>query len=294
MDWKETDKRLIEFGKEMVEGACNALKIDKEKWKKELEEMNKGKRGAQYKIPASLISIASAFYTFLPYRELAGLINSLFGKNFHYTSLQKRIKKESKDWIKKIIPKGMIFFKKDLKPDKYFIDSTGFSIIRKGNWKIIKFKEKNTRKWYKLHKLCNSKGEIVAFAVTEGDANDSSLFEDFIEHIPSGSIIYGDKAYFSRKNYNIAEKKGIIFHSPPKKNALPKFRGSKEFAEEVKLYKELGYEKWAESTGYKERFNKEYVFSRLKTIFGETIRAITLTGVAITLMNMITLCNKVI
>ena len=61
----------------------------------------------------------------------------------------------------------MIFFKKDLKPDKYFIDSTGFSIIRK---------------WYKLHKLCNSKGEI-AFAITEGDVNDSSLFEDFIEHI---------------------------------------------------------------------------------------------------------------
>ena len=45
---------------------------------------------------------------------------------------------------------------------------------------------------------------------------------------------------------------------------------------------------------YKERFNKEYVFSRLKTIFGENIRAITLTGVAVTLMNMITLCNKVI
>ena len=37
MNWKETDKRLIEFGKEMVEGACNALKIDEEKWKKELK-----------------------------------------------------------------------------------------------------------------------------------------------------------------------------------------------------------------------------------------------------------------
>ncbi|MBC7129241.1 MAG: transposase, partial [Thermoplasmatales archaeon] len=59
-------------------------------------------------------------------------------------------------------------------------------------------------------------------AITEGDVNDSSLFEDFIEHIPAGSTIYGDKAYFSRKNYNIAEKKGIIFHSPPKKNALAK------------------------------------------------------------------------
>ena len=50
---------------------------------KRIEDMNKVKRGAQYKIPASLIPIASAFYTFLPYRELAGLINSLFGKNFH-------------------------------------------------------------------------------------------------------------------------------------------------------------------------------------------------------------------
>jgi len=48
MNWKETDKRLMELGKELVEGACNAIKIDGEK---ELEEMNKGKRGAQYKIP---------------------------------------------------------------------------------------------------------------------------------------------------------------------------------------------------------------------------------------------------
>ena len=44
----------------------------------------------------------------------------------------------------------------------------------------------------------------------------------------------------------------------------------------------------------KKDLTKNMFFSRLKTIFGETIRAITLTGIAITLMNMITLCNKVI
>lgn len=294
MNWKEIDKRLIEIGKELVKGVYNILKIDEEKWKEELEEMNRGKKGAPYKIPNSLIAISSAFYTFLPYRELSGLINSLFGRSFHYTSLQKRIKKDSKDWSKKIIPQGILFFRKDLRQDKYFIDSTGFSIRRKGNWKMIKFKEKNTRKWYKFHKICNSKGEIVAFAVTEGNVNDSSIFENLIEYIPSGSTIYGDKAYFSRKNYNIARNREINFHSPPKKNASPKWRGSKEFAEEVTLYNELGYEKWAEITGYKERFNKEYVFSRLKLIFGETIRAFTIAGVSITLMNMVTLCNKVI
>jgi len=38
----------------------------------------------------------------------------------------------------------------------------------------------------------------------------------------------------------------------------------------------LRYNKWRESTGYKERFNRENVFSGLKTIFGEALRAVTL------------------
>ncbi|MEM1513324.1 MAG: hypothetical protein QXE46_04210 [Candidatus Thermoplasmatota archaeon] len=44
MDWKETDRRLIEIGKEMVEGAYSALKVDEKKLEEELEEMNKGKK----------------------------------------------------------------------------------------------------------------------------------------------------------------------------------------------------------------------------------------------------------
>ncbi|MEM3455489.1 MAG: transposase [Thermoproteota archaeon] len=196
-----------------------------------------------------------------------------------------------RNWKCEKLKNGVLFFKVDIKPEKFFIDSSGFSRRKKGSWRPTKFKLKIKRKWYKLYVLCNSGGESVAFAVTEGNVNDSVMFETLVKVLPQNSIVYGDKAYFSRKNYKIAKKYGIVLHSPPKKNARAIKRGIKEYRDEVKLHEEIGYDRWKEVTGYKERFNKEFVFAMLKTMFGEEIRAQSLEGAGIALLSMVSLSN---
>lgn len=290
MSWKEVDRRLIKIG-EILFRCSNLVDFKKEEHKKELREMNKRKRGRPFKFSGTIIAFAAAMHTLLPLRQLSGMFKSLLSDNPHYTTLHKRIRKESFKWKHKKIRHGILFYREDLSKGDYFIDSTGFSLRRKGEWFRIKLKLRKIRSWYKFHKICDKRGEIVAFAITSQNVNDSSLFEELACKLPKGSALHGDKAYFSRKNYKIAKKLGIEFHSPPKRNALQKWRSIKEFADEVKLFNELGYEKWAEKTGYKKRFNMEFVFSRLKLIFGESIRAYTLTGAAFTLLNMVELCN---
>lgn len=293
-EWRKIDERLIKLGMNMVEAISGILVMNKEVMERELEEMNRGKRGARYKCPKSIIIFLEAHNTMLPYRQLSGLVKALFKFDYHYTSIEKRVKKEKLMWRYKEIKGGLIFYKRDIPVGKYFIESSGFGIRRKGVWRVTKFKIKVKKKWYKLHKICNKKGEIVAFAVTEEYVSDSVMFRKLARYIPPNSVIYGDKAYFSRKNYKFAKKRGLILHSPPKKNAVGRAKGVPYYSHEVRLYSKLGYDKWKNITGYKERFNKEFVFSRLKMLFGENLRAHSLKGAAISLLNMISLCNSVL
>jgi len=117
-----------------------------------------------------------------------------------------------------------------------------------------------------MHILMNKEGQICALALTNSTVSDSEIFREILRYVPRRSRIYGDKAYFARKNYKMSAERNIEFHSPPKKNAR----------KEVLMYKKLGYERWAADTGYKQRFNKEYIFARYKAIFGESTNDRTL------------------
>jgi len=81
------------------------------------------------------------------------------------------------------------------------------------------------RVWYKLHTISNENGDIVTFAVTGANVSDSLMFRELALVIPPGSTIYGDKGYFSRANYKFAKERGLIFHAPPKRNAVARAKG---------------------------------------------------------------------
>ena len=289
-NWKTQDKRLKAMGQTIAEeiNAC------KESYQQELKKMNRNKLGRPFKVSNTLVYLSAILTTFFPYRQLAGFIESLLGISVHYTTLQKRVKNVLKTWKRNEVEGGILFYLENISPGDYFIDSTGISTRKKGNWRPIKFKLKQTRKWYKFHTLCNENGVIVAFALTESNVGDSVLCEHFMGVLPEGSRVYGDKAYCSRKNYNIADARKITFHAPPKCNAITRSKGSPGYRKEVKLLKELGYPRWSVVTGYRARFNKEFVYSRIKTLFGEETRAETLTGVAVAMLVRVTMCNAVL
>ncbi|MFN3660919.1 MAG: transposase [Brevinematales bacterium] len=291
--WEASARRLVARGIKIGKPLRRFVGEDGRKQvKEEAKKERQGKRGRPRKIPSDLVIFLMMLSAFIPYRQLSGIYYGIFEEEIHYTTIEKRVKKEKLNWKVRSLPYGgYLFYREGIKGNKFFIDSSGFSCRRKGIWGATKFKLKVRRKWFKLHLVCNERGEVVAFAVTEGNVNDSRVFGEVVSVLPGGSQLYGDKAYFSRKNYKIAKKFGIVFHSPPKANASGRKGGSKEYREEVRLFKGWGYERWKKETGYCERFNKEFVFSRLKTMFGEGVRAVTLNGASNALFNMIIQAN---
>ena len=82
-----------------------------------------------------------------------------------------------------------------------------------------------------------------------------------------------DGAHDKRKLFNALEKHKIEQAIKPRSNASTKARGSISRAREVRLFKELGYEKWAKEKEYGMRWGTEGKFSSVKRKFGEYVRS---------------------
>ena len=278
-DWRKIDRRLVEVGRTIGREFKGLLMVDREGLRRELEEANKFKIGRPLEMPDGVVRLAFLFHTLfnMRWRQIEGLLKEMAGEDLvaSYRRISERARKYEETGAKIIKlsgGRGKVCIFSDLfeEAESFFIDSTGISLRRRGLWRSVRFKHPITGKWVKMHMITNAEGKIYAFALTNPAVTDSEIFRIIVKHLPKGSKIYGDRAYFARKNYRAAEEQGIEFHSPPKKNARTLAKGSPSYRREVKLYRELGYARWAENTGYKHRFNKEFVFARYKSIFGET------------------------
>ena len=84
---------------------------------------------------------------------------------------------------------------------------------------------------------------------------------------------YHDGAYDSRKIFNRLDEEGIEPVIRVRKDSSLRTRGSPKRAEVVRDVKLLGYKMWSKKTGYGYRWIVESVFSAVKRMFGETLRA---------------------
>lgn len=279
-DWKKIDRRLVDVGREMGRQFKGLLQLDVNALRKELEIENKYKVGRPLKTPPMLVQIAFLFHTLfhVKWRQVEGLLKELVDEELvvSYRRLLERAKRyEVGDAVIIQLSGGrgkICIFPEMLKDaEDFFIDSTGLSLKQGGLWRTIRFKNPLNGKHVKLHLMVNRAGGICAFAVTISTVADSEVFRTVVRYVPKGSRIYGDGAYSARKNYEAAEKQRVELHSPPRKNARSRAKGVPSYRNEVLLYQKPGYHGWAEITGYKHRFNKEFVFASYKSIFGETL-----------------------
>jgi len=74
------------------------------------------------------------------------------------------------------------------------------------------------------------------------------------------------------------EKRGILSGIKMRKDTATKSRGSPYRSECVRRRNKIGYDKWAEETGYGMRWKVEGLYSSVKRIFGETVRATSKKG----------------
>ncbi len=236
-------------------------------WDILLKEINSGKRGRPFSIPAALILFLAKIRAMfnIPFRSLESIARTyciLMGvKSIHYPGIFKR--------IRKIRP---ILIDSTARAVESAIDSTGFKITIRGDYLGSKWNRKR-KGWKKLHAVISIHDvSVISFSITDEHVHDAKAGKKILESIKSRIMrIFGDKGYDSKAIFNTFGSDTII---PPKKNASTRSRGSPSRAKVVRQIRKTSEKEWKESVQYGKRWNVEIYFSGLKRTMGEVIKAV--------------------
>jgi hypothetical protein len=237
-----------------------------EHWDEELKNMNRGKNGRPFKFPDTFIQFSGLMYTFLrlPYRQLEGYLQALSGfipelRSADYTTLWQRITKME---LNVPIPENDIVVA---------LDSTGIKVTNRGDW----MREKHgveRRGWIKVHVVVDVKTrKPITFEITDEKTADHEMAKPLLENINLEDALM-DGAYDKEEVFKFLKGKGVNLPGiKVRKNAIVK--AGSERAESVLQFQKYGYDSWRIVHQYGRRWAAESVFSAIKRIFGETVRA---------------------
>jgi len=251
-------------------------------WDAELSRMNTHKRGRRYRYPVPFIQWVATIYVLfsMPYRQMEGFLRKL-SPFVHqdlaadYTTLFRRIRRFELPLSETINQTG-----EDV---VVAIDSTGIKVTNRGEW--MREKWRIHRGWIKVHIVIDRKSRnILAMDVTDekipDDARCIPLVDSAQNSLQSGTIteILGDGAYDHLAIFNKLEKRHISSAIKIRSNASRRSRGSAYRAECAREFLDSGYEDWAQRHDYGSRWSVEGVFSSMKRIFGESVKASSING----------------
>lgn len=131
------------------------------------------------------------------------------------------------------------------------------------------------KKWLKLHILCGVSTLIIGAAeVTHHNVHDSVMFpnliESALERFEKVSVVTADKAYPSRKHFDLAARKQLTLLAPFKAGAV--LNGHREWDKALAYFRDH-----QEEFGklYHQRSNSESTFSSMKRVLGGHTRGKT-------------------
>ncbi|MEK6826433.1 MAG: IS5 family transposase [Nanoarchaeota archaeon] len=258
-DWKVYNRKLVKRGEFYI----NPRFLDR--WNDEIKEMNNGKEGNPYLYPDSMIEFLVALHSkSFDYRALEGIMWGL-SPHFHnfpvisYSQICRRINKLDVNF--------------ESGDDNLIVgtDGSGIKVSNRGDWMRNKWQVK--KGWIKVVIMGDTKGNIVDVRVGNEDTNEVKSSRGMIrKHKKCIKKLLGDGLYDCEENFDLCEEAGIEPVLKIRENASEKGLGPR--AEEVRLYKILGYKEWAKQKGYGMRWIcTEGIFSATKRIFGEYVRA---------------------
>ena len=276
-NWKEYNEKLVRRGELYL--SLEFL----EDWNNELNKMNEGKKGAPFSYPEQFVMFIAFVYSIfhIPYRQIEGFLRKLSDLVSQdiaadYSTLFKRIAKMNITLSETISEKG----------DDVIIavDASGVKVTNRGEW--MREKWKVHRGWIKAHIAVDIKTkETLAIEITDETISDSEKFDDLInqteQNIGDKKIerVLGDGGYDDKDCFNTLDKKKIESGIKTRINASTKSRGSPYRAKCVRERQKLGgYKGWRDKYEYGKRWLSESVFSAVKRIFGETVRAASIIG----------------
>jgi hypothetical protein len=242
-------------------------------WDDELIEMNKGKKGAPFEYPNSMIEFQSLFVEKFSTRGAEAITRKLEGyklipKCNDHATIHRRILKMD---LKFIVPKGVEIHEGT--------DGSGFKMTNSGEYFQDKY-GKARRKFARVI-ITATKDDILDVDVVVNEKGSLSEPNAAKKHLTSiikegGNVVksYDDGAFDVKDFFNFLDQYGIESAIRNRANASTKSRGSMRRKKEVLKFKELGYKEWAKEKEYGMRWPMtEGHFSGIKRGYGDCASA---------------------
>lgn len=254
-------------------------------FEKELQDMNKKKKGGQYIYPNTVVhagfNIKCLFH--LGYRQLQHLMEDIcLFLHFpipNFRTFWWRINVMEKQELKFDLPKG--------KNIEIAVDSTGLKLANDGEYRTTKYGKRKI--WAKMHANINiATNEAVNIIITKDNVGDSKKFRPLIDPLKCHILsVRGDKGYDTVANFRYCQENDIQAIIPVKINASPKGKGAREAAVREqfcipptharldlfdRIRRRISKQKtWKKLVKYGFRWFVEGFYSRFKRIFGEYV-----------------------
>ena len=226
----------------------------------------------------------------LPYRQTEGLVNSVMNllgtdlKSPSYTQLCRRIKSLEIQFSRSA--------QKNKKNLCVLVDSTGIKVYGQQEWYGKKYDKKQRQLWRKMHiSVDHSSQTILSATLTDAYVHDAKFLETILEEIDQvtqGKIdtVIGDGCYSLNMCHALAEQKHLKLLAPPHVNSLkqsenkdfrnkpptPQRDAAIDFVRGYPSHQE-GLKAWKKQTNFHRRSLVETAMFRLKTNFGEIVKA---------------------
>src|SRR6478672_12999069 len=212
INWNEYNESLVRRGEVMFD--TDFLEI----WRAELKLMNKGKEGAKYLYPNSLISLLAIVHVYLlPYRQLEGFLRMM---SIHIEKLQEAVPDYTTMWWRVVKVKVHLNPKINLEKDPITIavDSTGIKVTNRGEWIREKWNNNSDNKrrgFIKIHIAVNVRTKkVLSMEVTKEDVYDGKMLKKVVDNVVSENndvkkVLADDGAYDSRNNFMYLDRMGI-------------------------------------------------------------------------------------
>lgn len=270
-DWPTYNEQLVKRGEYLL--ALNFV----ENWDDELAAMNRGKKGAPYQYPQTLIELQALWHAkSIDYRMIEGMtrdlcaIGQLPAYN-DYSTVNRRVNQ---------LPFTLAPPQED--SIRVFSDGSGLHAVAGGEYLREKYGKKN-RVWVQIILLGDAEHhEPVSYEIhIIHESEPESAERQLAGLLKSGVEITafgGDGGLDSIPLWNFCDNQGIQPLIKPDKNARTDTDCDLRNAEVTERNK-LGYTKWARKRGYGDRWPAtEGIFSASKGMFGEQLRATSEVG----------------
>jgi hypothetical protein len=280
INWSEYNESLVRRGEVMFD--TDFL----ENWRAELKLMNKGKEGAKYLYPNSLISLLAIVHVYLlPYRQLEGFLRMM---SIHIEKLQEAVPDYTTLWWRVVKVKVHLNPEVNLEKDiiTIAVDSTGIKVTNRGEWIREKWNNNNNdnndkkrRGFIKIHVAVNVRTKkILSMEVTKEDVYDGKMLKKVVDNVVSENndvkkILADDGAYDSKDNFMYLDRMGIEPVIRVRRNSS--IKANICMSRKMVVIEQIRDMKWwKKKHEYGMRWIAESAFSSMKRMFGEYVSSV--------------------